>query len=202
MEFCEVADTLGSGAKSKAWAEDVKIIYTQADRVETLTSSAALRKILGRFIHRRVFYEMSSRDRTGNVFFSTKNVFVVGNVDVLNRIDLSVTIYDRDNGAHSIEILNPATMRVYEEGQGKNFAVAFVSEGKDGIESRCYLRDDGPDERGAKSKSELERISLPQLFEYLEDITNTDVVGTFMDSLTELVAKPVGQDRSAQTELE
>lgn len=180
----------------------MKIIYTQADRIETLTSGAALRKILGRFINRRVFYEMSSRDRAGNVFFSTKNVFVVGNVEVLNRVELSVTIYDRDRASHSIEVLNPATMRVYEEGQGKNFAVAFVSESKSGVESRCYLRDDGPDERGSKSATELERISLPQLFEYLDDITNTDAVGSFMDSLTELAAKPAGLVQSEQTEPE
>ncbi len=180
----------------------MKIIYTQADRVETLASSAALRKILGCFINRRVFYEMSSRDRAGNVFFSTKNVFIVSRVEVVNRVELSVTIFDRDNSAHSIEVLNPATMRIYEENQGKNFAVAFVSEVRNGVESRCYLRDDGPDERGSQSKTELEKISLPQLFEYLEDITNTDAVGSFMDSLTELAARPVGQGYNGQREHE
>jgi hypothetical protein len=166
---------------SKTWADDVKIIYTQADRVETLASGSALRKILGRFLNRRVFCEMSSRDQAGNVFFSTKIRFIVGQVDVINRVELSVTIFDRENSTHSIEILNPATMRIYEEQQGKNFAVAFVSEHHDGVEFRCYLRDDGPDERDNQLKTELEKISLPQLFEYLEDITTADAVGACMD---------------------
>lgn len=162
----------------------MKIIYTQGDRVETLASGSALRKILGRFLNRRVFYEMSSRDRTGNVFFSTKNRFIVGQIDVVNRVDLSVTLFDRENAAHSIAIFNPATMRLYDEPQGKSFAVAFVSEHRDGVESRCYLRDDGPEEQGSRTKTELEKISLPQLFEYLEDITTIDAVGAYMDTAT------------------
>ncbi len=161
----------------------MKIIYTHADRVETLASGAALRKILGRFVHHRVFCEMSSRDRAGNVFFSTKNTFVVGTIDVINRVELQVMIFDRDHAAHSVEILNPATLRVYEEECGKSFAVAFVSEPSPGIESRCYLRDDGPDEGSLQRKTELERISLPQLFEYLEDLTNTDAIGNVMEVL-------------------
>jgi hypothetical protein len=171
----------------------VKIIYTQGDRVETPASGSALRKILGRFLNRRVFYEMSSRDRTGNVFFSTKNRFVVGQIDVVNRVDLSVTIFDRENMTHSIAIFNPATMRLYEELQGKSFAVAFVSEHRDGVESRCYLRDDGPEEQGPRTKSELEKISLPQLFEYLEDITTVDAVGAYMDFASPM---PLGSGES------
>jgi hypothetical protein len=62
-------------------------------------------------------------------------------------------------------------MRIYDDTLGKGFAVSFLSEGSGGVESRCYLRDEGEDGSGIKSRSELEAITLPQLFEYLEDIT-------------------------------
>jgi hypothetical protein len=40
------------------------------------------------------------------------------------------------------------------------------------VESRCYLRDEGDESDGVVEQCELEKISLPQLFEYLDDITN------------------------------
>jgi hypothetical protein len=69
-------------------------------------------------------------------------------------------------------------MRIYDDTLGKGFAVSFLSEGAGGVESRCYLRDEGEDGDGIKERSALEKITLPQLFEYLEDITNADVIGT------------------------
>ncbi len=153
----------------------MKIIYTRGNRTETLASIATLRKILNRFVAHRVFYEVSSRNKRGHEFFSAKNTFVVGQIEIVNRDYLTITIFDANSAAHSIEILNPAAMRIYDDTLGKGFAVSFLSEGTGGVESRCYLRDEGEDGDGIKSKSELEKITLPQLFEYLEDIT---LVGT------------------------
>ena len=154
----------------------MKIIYTRSNKTETLASIATLRKILNRFLAHRVFYEISSRNRRGHEFYSAKNTFVVGQIDISNRDYLTITIFDAHNTSHSIEILNPQALRIYDETLGRGFAIAFFSESDDGIESRCYLRDDGEDGEGIKSKNALEKITLPQLFEYLEEITNADIV--------------------------
>jgi hypothetical protein len=148
----------------------VKIIYTRGNRTETLASLATLRKILNRFVAHRVFYEISSRNQRGHEFFSTKNVFVVGLIEVTNFEHLKILIFDAYNQAHSIEILNPQTMRIYDEMPGRGFAVSFVSD-SEGVETRCYLRDEGEDEGKIHERTGLEKITLPQLFEYLEEIT-------------------------------
>jgi hypothetical protein len=153
----------------------LKIIYTRGNRTETLASIATLRKILNRFVAHRVFYEVSSRNKRGHEFFSAKNTFVVGSIEIVNRDYLTITIFDANNASHSIEILNPAAMRIYDDTMGKGFAVSFLSEGAGGVESRCYLRDEGEDGETLNARSALEKITLPQLFEYLEDIT---LVGT------------------------
>ena len=155
----------------------VKIIYTRGNRTETLASIATLRKILNRFIAHRVFYEVSSRNKRGHEFFSAKNTFVVGTIEIVNRDYLTITIFDAHNSTHSIEVLNPAAMRIYDDTLGKGFAVSFLSEAPGGIESRCYLRDEGDEGDEIKSESALEKISLPQLFEYLEEITHVDAIG-------------------------
>ena len=156
----------------------LKIIYTRGNRTETLASIATLRKILNRFVAHRVFYEVSSRNKRGHEFFSAKNTFVVGSIEIVNRDYLTITIFDAHNASHSIEILNPAAMRIYDDTLGKGFAVSFLSEGVGGVESRCYLRDEGEDGDTTKERGELEKITLPQLFEYLDDITSADVIGT------------------------
>jgi hypothetical protein len=155
----------------------VKIIYTRGNRTETLASIATLRKILNRFIAHRVFYEVSSRNKRGHEFFSAKNTFVVGTIEIVNRDYLTITIFDAHNSSHSIEILNPAAMRIYDDTLGKGFAVSFLSEAPGGVESRCYLRDEGDEGDEIKAESALERITLPQLFEYLEEITHVDAIG-------------------------
>jgi hypothetical protein len=155
----------------------VKIIYTRGNRTETLASIATLRKILNRFIAHRVFYEVSSRNKRGHEFFSAKNTFVVGTIEIVNRDYLTITIFDAHSSAHSIEVLNPAAMRIYDDTLGKGFAVSFLSEAPGGIESRCYLRDEGDEGDEIKADSALERITLPQLFEYLEEITHVDAIG-------------------------
>jgi hypothetical protein len=149
----------------------LKIIYTRGNRTETLASISTLRKILSRFVHHRVFYEVSSRNKRGHEFFSTKNTFVVGSIEVVNRDYLTITIFDAHNSTHSIEILNPSALRIYDETMGKGFAVSFLSESPGDVESRCYLRDEGDESDGIAEKCELEKITLPQLFEYLEEIT-------------------------------
>jgi hypothetical protein len=150
----------------------LKIIYTRGNRTETLASISTLRKILGRFVRHRVFYEVSSRNKRGHEFFSTKNTFVVGSIEVVNRDYLTITIFDAHNSTHSIEILNPSALRIYDETMGKGFAVSFLSETPGDVESRCYLRDEGDESDGIAERCELEKITLPQLFEYLEDITH------------------------------
>ena len=152
----------------------MKIIYTRGNRTETLASLATLRKILNRFVAHRVFYEVSSRNKRGHEFFSAKNIFVVASIDITNRDYLTIVIFDANNTTHSIEILNPQTMRIYDEMPGKGFAVSFISDNEGGVESRCYLRDEGEDGTGTPHDTALEKITLPQLFEYLEEITSVE----------------------------
>jgi hypothetical protein len=155
----------------------VKIVYTRGNRTETLASLATLRKILSRFVAHRVFYEISSRSNRGHEFFSTKSVFVVGLIEVTNFDDLKILIFDANNSTHSIEVLNPETMRIYDEIPGRGFAVSFVSGSEDGVETRCYLRDEGEDGNGIGEQTALEKITLPQLFNYLEGITAAETAG-------------------------
>lgn len=149
----------------------MKIIYTRGNRTETLASLATLRKILNRFVAHRVFYEVSSRSKRGHEFFSTKNVFVVGLIEVTNFEHLKILIFDAHNRSHSVEILNPATMRIYDELPGRGFAVSFVSGDPNGVETRCYIRDEADEGERIHERTALEKITLPQLFEYLEEIT-------------------------------
>jgi hypothetical protein len=162
----------GADHVTEAGDSRLKIIYTRGNRTETLASISTLRKILGRFVRHRVFYEVSSRNKRGHEFFSTKNTFVVGSIEVVNRDYLTITIFDAHNSTHSIEILNPSAMRIYDETMGKGFAVSFLSESPGEVESRCYLRDEGDESDGLKEASELEKITLPQLFEYIEEIAH------------------------------
>jgi len=162
---------------SQACQSTLKIIYTRGNRTETLASLATLRKILNRFVAHRVFYEISSRNTRGHEFFSTKNVFVVGLIEVTNFEHLKILIFDAYNQTHSIEILNPQTMRIYDEMPGRGFAVSFISENEGGVETRCYIRDEGEDENQINEKTALEKITLPQLFEYLEEITAVEATG-------------------------
>lgn len=155
----------------------MKIIYTRGNRTETLASITTLRKILSRFVRHRVFYEVSSRNKRGHELFSTKNTFVVGSIEVADRDCLAITIFDAHNSTHSIEILNPAALRIYDESSEKGFAVSFLSESPGGIEARCYLRAELDEGEGLKQRSQLEKFTLPQLFEYLEEITHADVLG-------------------------
>ena len=164
-------------ASTRTGCERLKIIYTRGNRTETLASISTLRKILGRFVRHRVFYEVSSRNKRGHEFFSTKNTFVVGSIEVVNRDYLTITIFDAHNSSHSIEILNPSALRIYDETMGKGFAVSFLSESPGDVESRCYIRDEGDESDGFVEKCELEKISLPQLFEYLEEITHVQAAG-------------------------
>lgn len=149
----------------------MKIIYTRGNRTETLASLATLRKILNRFVAHRVFYEVSSRSKRGHEFYSTKNVFVVGLIEVTNLEHLKILIFDAHCQAHSIEILNPQTMRIYDELPGRGFAVSFISGDPNDVETRCYIRDEGEDSERIGERTALEKITLPQLFEYLEEIT-------------------------------
>jgi len=52
--------------------------------------------------------------------------------------------------------------------------VSFISESESGVETRCYIRDEGEDDEKMRERNALEKITLPQLFEYLEDLTTAD----------------------------
>lgn len=151
----------------------MKIFYTKSQREDPVASLATLKKILARFVHHYVFYEMSARHRPSRQLFSVKNIFLLSQVEVSGASELVVALYDANNPAHSIEIVNPHAMRIYDE--GKSFAVAFYTEEAAEFDVRYYLRDEGEEGKGPR-KTALERISLPQLFEYLEDIKKADVV--------------------------
>jgi hypothetical protein len=100
-----------------------------------------------------------------------KNVFVVGLIEVTNFDHLKILIFDANCQAHSVEIINPQTMRIYDELPGRGFAVSFISGDQSGVETRCYIRDEGEDSDKVHERTALEKITLPQLFEYLEEIT-------------------------------
>lgn len=151
----------------------LKIFYTKGQREDPVASLATLKKILARFVRHYVFYEMSARHRRTRQLFSVKNVFLLGQVDVSGANELVITLFDAAHPAHSIEIVNPHAMRIYDE--GKSYAVAFYTEEEGDFDVRYYLRDEGEEGKGPK-RSALERISLPQLFEYLEDVKKADVV--------------------------
>jgi hypothetical protein len=53
--------------------------------------------------------------------------------------------------------------------------VAFYADEAGEFDVRYYLRDEGEDEKSPKHTA-LERITLPQLFEYLQEIIPADVV--------------------------
>lgn len=153
----------------------MKIIYTKGQREEAVASISTLKKILSRFVHHRVFYEMSARHRRSNQLYSVKNTFTVEHVEVSGSAELIVSLFDALHPAHSVEIVNPHAMRVYDENPSKGFAVAFYADEAGDFDVRFYLRDEGEDERSPR-KTALERITLPQLFEYLQEIIPADVV--------------------------
>jgi hypothetical protein len=153
----------------------LKIIYTKGQREDAVASIATLKKILSRFVHHHVFYEMSARHRRSNQLYSVKNAFTVESVEVAGTSELVVTIFDGNHPAHSIEIVNPHALRVYDENPSKGFAVAFYADESGDFDVRYYLRDEGEDETSPR-RTALERITLPQLFEYLQEIIPADVV--------------------------
>src|ERR1022692_4642973 len=50
----------------------------------------------------RAFDEVSSRNKRGHEFFSAKNTFVVGSIEITNRDYLTITIFDANSPSHSI----------------------------------------------------------------------------------------------------
>ena len=170
----------------------------QSHRNAGLASDAA-KKSLNRFIAHRVFYEVSSRNKRGHEFFSTKNVFVVGLIEVTNFEHLKILIFDANSQAHSIEILNPQTMRIYDELPGRGFAVSFISAEPNGVETRCYIRDEGEEDDRIHERTALERITLPQLFEYLEEITAAEPAAKRVEALAPARCSAARPRRSART---
>ena len=153
----------------------MKIYYTKSQREEPLGSLSTLKKILARFVHHKVFYEMSARQRTGRQLYSIKNTFTVGQFEVDGTIELLITLFDAHNSAHSVEIVNPHALRVYDENPAKGFAVVFYADEAGEFEIRYYLRDEGEDANSPK-RTALEHITLPQLMEYLHESLSADVV--------------------------
>lgn len=153
----------------------MKIFYTKGQREEPVASLSTLNKILSRFVRHRVFYEMSARHRRSHQLYSVKNAFTISHFEIAGDVDLVITFFDAHNPSHSVEIVNPHAMRIYDENPSKGFAVAFYADENEDFEVRYYLRDEGED-ASSPHRTALERISLPQLFEYLQDLTNADVV--------------------------
>jgi len=153
----------------------VKIYYTKSQREEPLGSLSTLKKILARFVNHKVFYEMSARQRASRQLYSIKNTFTVSHVEVEGRVELLITVFDANNAAHSVEIINPHALRVYDENPAKGFAVVFYADEGGDFEVRYYLRDEGEDAESPK-RTALEHITLPQLMEYLHESLSADVV--------------------------
>ena len=125
----------------------MKIIYTRGNRTETLATPGDAAKDLSTGSLRTA---SSTRCRAAtsaaHEFFSAKNVFLVGSIEITNYEHLRILIFDARHQAHSIEIVNPQTMRIYDETSGRGFAVSFVCDDEKGVETRCYIRDEGEDE--------------------------------------------------------
>jgi len=153
----------------------VKIYYTKSQREEPLGSISTLKKILARFVHHKVFYEMSARQRTSRQLYSVKNTFTISHFEIEGSTELLITLFDAHNPAHSVEIVNPHALRVYDENPVKGFAVVFYADEAGDFEVRYYLRDEGEDENSPK-RTALEHITLPQLMEYLHESLSADVV--------------------------
>lgn len=153
----------------------MKIFYTKGQREEPVASLATLKKILSRFVCHHVFYEMSARHRRSHQLYSVKNAFTISHFEIAGDVELVITFFDANNPSHSVEIVNPHAMRIYDDDPGKGFAVAFYTDESGDFEVRYYLRDEGEDAESTQ-RTALERITLPQLFEYLQDITNAEVV--------------------------
>jgi len=153
----------------------VKIYYTKSQREEPLGSMATLKKILARFVHHKVFYEMSARQRNSRQLYSVKNTFTISHFEIEGNVELLITLFDANNAAHSVEIVNPHALRVYDENPAKGFAVVFYADEAGDFEVRYYLRDEGEDESSPK-RTALEHITLPQLMEYLHESLSADVV--------------------------
>jgi myo-inositol-hexaphosphate 3-phosphohydrolase len=134
-----------------------------------------LKKILARFVHHKVFYEMSARQRNSRQLYSVKNTFTISHFEIEGNVELLVTLFDANNAAHSVEIVNPHALRVYDENPAKGFAIVFYADEAGDFEVRYYLRDEGEDETSPKRMA-LEHISLPQLMEYLHESLSADVV--------------------------
>ena len=153
----------------------MKIYYTKSQREEPLGSMATLKKILARFVHHKVFYEMSARQRNSRQLYSVKNTFTISHFEIEGNVELLITLFDANNAAHSVEIVNPHALRVYDENPAKGFAVVFYADEAGDFEVRYYLRDEGEDESSPK-RTALEHITLPQLMEYLHESLSADVV--------------------------
>jgi hypothetical protein len=153
----------------------VKIYYTKSQREEPLGSMATLKKILARFVHHKVFYEMSARQRNSRQLYSVKNTFTISHFEIEGNVELLITLFDANNATHSVEIVNPHALRVYDENPAKGFAVVFYADESGDFEVRYYLRDEGEDESSPK-RTALEHITLPQLMEYLHESLSADVV--------------------------
>lgn len=123
----------------------------------------------------RVFYEMSARQRTTRQLYSVKNTFTIGHFEIDGTVELVITLFDAHNPAHSVEIVNPHALRVYDENPAKGFAIVFYADDAGDFEVRYYLRDEGEDENTPK-KTALEHITLPQLMEYLHESLSAEVV--------------------------
>jgi hypothetical protein len=138
-------------------------------------SLGTLKKILSRFVHHKVFYEMSARQRNGRQLYSVKNTFTISQFEIDGSAELLIILFDANNAAHSVEIVNPHTLRVYDENPAKGLAIVFHSDEAGEFEVRYYLRDEGEDTDSPKRMA-LEHITLPQLMEYLHESLSAEVV--------------------------
>lgn len=175
--FCLVFPRLRAG--NLFWNPEnrklLKIYYTKSQREEPVGSLPTLKKVLSRFVHHRVFYEMSARQRSHHQLYSVKNTFTVERFEIEGGSELLITLFDAHNPAHSVEIVNPHALRIYDENPAKGFAIVFYATEAGDFEVRYYLRDEGEDDTSPK-RTALEHITLPQLMEYLHDSLNADVV--------------------------
>ncbi len=153
----------------------LKIYFAKSQREEPVGALGTLKKVLSRFVQRRVFYEMSARQRSHQQVYSVKNTFTVERFEIEGTTELLITLFDARNPTHSIEIVNPHTLHVYDDNPAKGFAIVFHADESGDFDVRYYLRDEGDDDDSPR-RSALEHITLPQLMEYLHQSLSAEVV--------------------------
>ena len=124
----------------------------------------------------RLLRSFEPQQARGHEFFSTKNIFVVG-LDRGHQLRPSQHSRSsmRTTQAHSIEILNPADdAHLRRDARTRLCRLVRQRRRRRRRNALLYCATKAKTSETIHERTALERSRLPQLFEYLEEITATD----------------------------